>query len=303
MSIENRLAEILKNRPAIAIDKMNPTITNVKEWSAQKENQENEVILKQLFNLIDLTTLEGKDTDEKVQFLGQKALDSTHLFPNLPTVAALCVYPSLVAIAKKTVQDSPIRVTSVATGFPSGQIPLFLKVEEVKYALDQGADEIDMVISRGKLLSGHYSEVYDEIVAVKAVCGAKTLKVILETGELDTLENIRLASDIAIAAGADFIKTSTGKIPQGASLEAIYTMLQAIKSHFSKTGKIIGIKPSGGISSVEVALQYYKLVEIELGESWLNNNLFRFGASSLAGKVLQALTHDNSAGSYFNSSY
>lgn len=303
MSTENKLAEICNNRPVIAIDKMNATIAKVKDWAAIKANQENEALLKQLFNLIDLTTLEGKDTEDKVQFLGEKALETTQLHATLPSVAAICVYPSLVAVAKKTVRTSTIRIASVATGFPSGQIPLFLKVEEVKYAIEQGADEIDMVISRGKFLADNYSEVYDEIAAIKAACGDKTLKVILETGELDTLENIRLASDIAIAAGADFIKTSTGKIPQGASLEAVYTMSQAIKSHFDETGKRVGIKPSGGISSVEVALHYFKLIETELGEAWLNNTLFRFGASSLAGKVLQALTHDPSSGSYFNSSY
>jgi deoxyribose-phosphate aldolase len=289
--------ELVKNQKTIDLDALKKAIHHAKETAAS--NILNINTIKKISNLIDLTTLEGKDTVQKVQTFSQKAKSIELEYDGIPNVAAVCIYPSLVKTAKNELQNTSLKVASVAGGFPSGQIPLNLKIAEVNYALEQGADEIDMVISRGTFLAGDYETVFQEIQAIKKVCGTKTLKVILETGELESLENIRLASDIAIYAGADFIKTSTGKIPQGASLEAIWVMLQAIK----ESGKIIGIKPSGGISTVETALAYYYLVQHELGDKWLTNDLFRFGASSLAGNVLFTLTNDQKALDYFKSSY
>lgn len=291
------LTQIIENQPKIDRLAMENAIATAKRQAETDKN--NATLVAKLLNLIDLTTLEGKDTTLKVREFSQKAKSISLKYPSFPNVAAVCVYPTLVATAKSELQNTAVRVASVATGFPSGQLPLDLKIAEVQYALNQGADEIDMVISRGTFLMNDSKTVFNEIQAIKKVCGQKTLKVILETGELETLENIQLASDIAILAGADFIKTSTGKIPQGASLEAVYVMLQSIKN----SGKTIGIKPSGGISSVEDALQYYRLIAQELGEKWLNNRLFRFGASSLAGKILGALTHDKDSESFFKSGY
>lgn len=289
--------ELVKNQKTIDLDALKKAIHHAKETAISNLLDINTI--KKISNLIDLTTLEGKDTVQKVQTFSQKAKSIEMEYKGIPNVAAVCVYPSLVKTAKNELQNTSLKVASVAGGFPSGQIPLNLKIAEVNYALEQGADEIDMVISRGTFLAGDYETVFQEIQAIKKVCDTKTLKVILETGELESLENIRLASDIAIYAGADFIKTSTGKIPQGASLEAIWVMLQAIK----ESGKTIGIKPSGGISTVETALAYYYLVQYELGDKWLMNDLFRFGASSLAGNVLFTLTNDKKALDYFKSSY
>ncbi|HEY0031497.1 MAG TPA: deoxyribose-phosphate aldolase [Bacteroidia bacterium] len=229
--------------------------------------------LKLALSLVDLTTLEGKDTDESVRALCRKAHETG--------TAAVCVYPAMVAVAKQQLKSSGRKVASVAGAFPSGQLPLNLRLAEVKYAIEQGADEIDMVISRGKFLEGNYDVIYEEIAAFKAVCGAVTLKVILETGELETLDNIRLASDIALHAGADFIKTSTGKIVVNATLPAVCVMLQAIKDFQISSGKKCGIKPSGGISDGNTAAKYLRLAEMILGKEWLTPALFRFGASRL----------------------
>ncbi len=242
-------------------------------------------------NVIDLTTLEGSDTHQRVQELCEKAQFSK-LGATIPNTAAVCVYPVFVATAKKALEGTQIRVASVAGAFPSGQSPIEVKVAEVKYAVAQGADDIDMVISRGTFLDGDYQTVYDEIVAIKAACGNAILKVILETGELQTPENIYKASEIAIQAGADFIKTSTGKIPVNATPEAMLVMLEAIKAHFEATGKMVGIKPAGGIASAEESLNYLKLVENVLGEKWMNNQWLRFGASRLADKILEKLDNN-----------
>jgi len=298
MAAPTGLSEILSARQPVDRVAMGNAIVEAKEKS--KELSGDKSFLEQILNLIDLTTLEGKDTEKKVQLLCRKAKEIPSVFPGLPTVAAVCIYPALVETARKELEGTTIQLASVATGFPGGQLPLFLKEAEVKYAVEQGADEIDMVISRGKFLSGDYEAVYDEIKAIKSVCGDKLLKVILETGELEGLENIRLASDIAIAAGADFIKTSTGKIPQGASLEAVFVMLEAIRAQYEKTGKMVGIKPSGGISNAETAAHYILLTETILGKQWINNRLMRFGASSLAGNILSLLTGEKNAG-YFSS--
>lgn len=245
--------------------------------------------LKLALSMIDLTTLEGKDTSGKVQQLCYKALHPHDALKNIPTVAAICVYPPHVRTAKNALLGSDIQVASVATAFPSGQTCLDVKLKETKYAVDEGADEIDMVISRGQFLSGNYQYVYDEIASVKEACGKSHLKVILETGELDTLDNIRKASEIAMQAGADFIKTSTGKIQPAATMPVTYVMLEAIKDYYLKTGKKIGMKPAGGISTSKIALQYLVMLNEVLGQQWMNKKYFRFGASSLANDILMQL--------------
>ncbi|HEY9170515.1 MAG TPA: deoxyribose-phosphate aldolase [Lutibacter sp.] len=245
--------------------------------------------LKLALSMIDLTTLEGKDTIRKVQQLCYKAMHPHDTLKNIPTVAAICVYPTFVKEAKKALQGSDIQVAAVATAFPSGQSSLEVKLLDTKFAVDQGADEIDMVISRGEFLAGNYQYVFDEIAAVKEACGKAHLKVIIETGELDTLDNVRKASEIAIYAGADFIKTSTGKIQPAATLPVTYVMLNAIKDYYLKTGKMIGMKPAGGISTSKIALQYLVMLNEVLGEKWMNKNYFRFGASSLTNDILMQL--------------
>lgn len=245
--------------------------------------------LKMILNMIDLTTLDGRDTDAKVIKMCSKAVHLNSVYNHIDTVAAVCVYPSMVKAAKSELLNSEVKLASVSTGFPSGQTFLEVKLLETKLAIDHGADEIDMVISRGKFLDGEYSYVFDEIAAVKDICKDKSLKVILETGELESLDNIRKASEIAIYAGADFIKTSTGKVQQGATMPAVLVMLQAIKDYSDKTGRQVGIKPSGGISSIEIALPYLEMIREVLGEKWLVNNLVRFGASSLANNVLEEI--------------
>ncbi len=245
--------------------------------------------LRMALNMIDLTTLEGKDTPGKVRQMCFKAAHVHDAFPGLPTVAAVCVYPSMVATAKKAVEGTGIKVASVSTAFPSGQAPMEVKLLDTKFAVDQGADEIDMVISRGKFLSGEYNFVFDEIAAIKEACGKARLKVILETGELVTLDNVRRASDIAMYAGADFIKTSTGKIQPAATMQVTYTMLEAIRDFKLKTGIQVGMKPAGGISNAKLALHNLVMVNEVLGGEWLTNEWFRFGASSLANDVLMQI--------------
>jgi deoxyribose-phosphate aldolase len=245
--------------------------------------------LKLALSMIDLTTLEGKDTQGKVQQLCYKAMHPHDSLKNIPTVAAICVYPTYVGIAKKALEGSNIKVASVATAFPSGQSNLDSKISDTKFAVDQGADEIDMVISRGEFLAGNYQFIYDEIGQIKEACGIAHLKVILETGELDTLENVRKASEIAMYAGADFIKTSTGKIQPAATMQVTYVMLDAIKDFYLKTGKMIGMKPAGGISTSKISLQYLVMLNEVLGHKWMTNKYFRFGASSLANDILMQL--------------
>ena len=259
--------------------------------------------LKMVLSMIDLTTLEGNDTPGKVRQMCFKAAHLHDGYPDLPNVAAVCVYPSMVKLAKTIVGSHGINVASVSTAFPSGQAPLEVKLTDTKYAVENGADEIDMVISRGKFLAGEYAFVFDEIAAIKEVCGSARLKVILETGELITLDNVRKASDIAIYAGADFIKTSTGKIQPAATLQVTYTMLQAIRDYFDETGQMIGMKPAGGISNAKLALHNLVMVKEVLGQEWLDNKWFRFGASSLANDVLMQIMKTDSgiyqSGDYF----
>ena len=255
-----------------------------------------------VLNMIDLTTLEGKDTPGKVRQMCYKAVHLHDSFPGLPKVAAVCVYPSMVGLAKSLLKDSSVKVASVSTAFPSGQAPLDVKIADTKFAVEQGADEIDMVISRGKFLSGEHAFVYDEIAKIKEVCGKARLKVILETGELATLDNVRKASDIAIYAGADFIKTSTGKIQPAATMQVTYTMLMAIRDYYDDTGIMIGMKPAGGISNSKLALHNLVMVKELLGEDWLTNEWFRFGASSLANDVLMQILKTET-GKYQSSDY
>lgn len=245
--------------------------------------------LRMVLSMIDLTTLEGKDTPGKVRQLCYKARHLCDNLPDLPTVAAVCVYPNFVDLAKRELEGWPIRVASVATAFPSGNAALEVKLADVKLAVESGADEIDMVISRGRFLAGDTQYVFDEIAAVKRACGEARLKVILETGELVTLDNVRHASDIAIAAGADFIKTSTGKIKPAATLPVTLVMMYAIRDHFQATGQMIGLKPAGGISNSKLALHYLMMCKEVLGPRWLSPDWFRFGASSLANDVLMQI--------------
>ena len=245
--------------------------------------------LKLALNMIDLTTLEGKDTDGKVMQLCYKAKHLHDSYPGLPTVAAVCVYPSMVGVAKKALGDSGVKVASVATAFPSGQSTRDIKLRDTKFAVSQGADEIDMVISRGKFHQGEYNFVFDEIAAIKQACGNARLKVILETGELGSYDKVRKASDISMYAGDDFIKTSTGKISPAATMPVTLVMLEAIRDFYYKTGKKIAMKPAGGISKAKLALHYLVMLNEVLGEEWMNNEWFRFGASSLANDILMQL--------------
>ena len=258
--------------------------------------------LMMVLNMIDLTTLEGSDTPGKVKQLCYKARHLHDSVEGLPSVAAVCVYPNFVKLAKEELQGTKIRVASVATAFPSGNTSMEIKLDDVRLAVDQGADEIDMVISRGRYHAGDYGYVHDEIAAVKHACGLARLKVILETGELGTFDDVRRASDIAIAAGADFIKTSTGKIKPAATLPVTLVMLEAIRDHYFKTGEMVGMKPAGGISNAKLALHYLIMVKETLGELWLDNHWFRFGASSLANDVLMQIVKQKT-GAYQSSNY
>jgi deoxyribose-phosphate aldolase len=258
--------------------------------SIKKESKMNGLLL--ALNMIDLTTLEGKDTDGKVKQLCYKAQHLHDAYPGLPTVAAICVYPSMVKVAKQALGNSGIKVASVATAFPSGQSTRSIKINETKFAVANGADEVDMVISRGKFLMGEYNYVFDEIAAIKEACGDARLKVILETGELGSYDKVRRASDIAMYAGADFIKTSTGKISPAATMPVTLVMLEAIRDFFYETGKMIAMKPAGGISKSKLALHYLVMLNETLGEAWLNNHWFRFGASSLANDILMQVVKE-----------
>ena len=258
--------------------------------------------LKLALNMIDLTTLEGKDTEGKVRQMCYKAIHVADDLENIPTVAAVCVYPNHVKTAKEVLKNSTVKIASVATAFPSGNSNLKIKLEDTKIALDSGADEIDMVISRGEFLKGNYNFVFDEIAAIKSACGKARLKVILETGELSTLDNVRRASDIAIYAGADFIKTSTGKIQPAATMPVTLVMLEAIKDYYLKTNTMVGMKPAGGISTAKSALQYLVMLYETLGNKWMTNEWFRFGASSLANDIILQLGKEQK-GVYYSKDY
>ena len=259
--------------------------------------------LKMAVSMMDLTTLEGKDTPGKVAYLCRKALQPAEPKYGAPSCAAVCVYPNMVKYARKFLgENSRVHVASVATGFPSGQYPLRTKLEEVRRAVGEGADEIDMVIDRGAFLDGDYAKVFDEIAATKDACGAAHLKVILETGELVTYENVRLASPIAMEAGGDFIKTSTGKVNPAATMPVTLVMLEAIRDYFFATGIRIGMKPAGGIRNSKMALAYLVMVKETLGDDWLTPDLFRFGASTLVNDVLMQIAKQVE-GNYQGSDY
>lgn len=258
--------------------------------------------LKLALSMIDLTTLEGADSEGKVRQLCNKAMHLHDALPDLPHVAAVCVYPMLARCAKEELHGSGIKVAAVATGFPSGQYPRATKLADTRFAIDEGADEIDMVISRGHFLAGEYGYVFDEIAAIKEACGAVHLKVILETGELGSLDSVRRASDIAMHAGADFIKTSTGKIQPAATQPVTLVMLEAIRDFYLATGKKIGMKPAGGISTAKVCLQYLVMLRETLGEDWLTPDLYRIGASRLANDILMQLMKEE-AGVYQSGDY
>jgi deoxyribose-phosphate aldolase len=250
----------------------------------------------------DLTTLEGADTPGKVAALCSKAVRPDPSDPNVPSVAAVCVYPNLVPTAVERLRGTGVKVASVATAFPSGQSPLDVKVRETQEVVAAGADEVDMVIDRGAFLSGRYAKVFDEIVQVKEACGEAHLKVILEVSELGTYDNVRRASLLAMAAGADFIKTSTGKLPGAATLPVQLVMLEAIRDVFDETGRRVGMKPAGGIRSSKNAIQYLVQVHETLGPDWLTPDLYRLGASSLVNDILMQLRKERT-GAYQSKDY
>jgi len=283
----SRILSDLNKVPAIDQVGVTERVARFQTRSIKKESKLEG--LKMALSMIDLTTLEGMDTENKVRQLCYKAQHLHDAHADLPTVAAVCVYPSLVAVAKKALSTSAINVASVATSFPGGQSNLDIKIQETQFAVDSGADEVDMVISRGRFHQGEYAYVFDEIAAIKAACGKVRLKVILETGELGSLDKVRVASDIAIKAGADFIKTSTGKISPAATFPVSLVMLEAIRDHFYATGQMVGMKPAGGISTAKQALHYLVMVQETLGRAWLDKHWFRFGASRLANDLLMQL--------------
>src|SRR5213079_2684192 len=253
--------------------------------------------------MMDLTTLEGADTPGKVAALASKAIRPDPSDSSVPSVAAVCVYPNLVQTARERLRGTDVKVASVATAFPSGQSPTDLKVAEVRRVVELGADEVDMVIDRGAFLSGRYAKVYDEIVQVKEAAGDTHLKVILEVAELGTYDNVRRASLLAMAAGADFIKTSTGKLPGAATLPVTLCMLEAIRDVHEETGRIVGMKPAGGIRQAKQAVQYLVQLNETLGAEWLTPDLYRIGASSLLNDVLMQLRKERTgvyqSGDYF----
>jgi deoxyribose-phosphate aldolase len=252
--------------------------------------------------MTDLTTLEGKDTEGKVRALCVKGMHPDPSDASIPSVAAICIYPAMVPVAREALAASDVHVASVATGFPSGQTYTDIKLTETREAVQAGADEVDMVIDRGAFLSGDYATVFDEVVAVKAAAGEAHLKVILETGELETFDNVRRASILAMAAGADFIKTSTGKVSPAATLPVTLVMLEAIRDFHRRTGRIVGMKPAGGIRTAKDAIAYLVTLYETLGPRWMTPELFRFGASSLLNDCLMQLRKERT-GSYQGPDY
>jgi deoxyribose-phosphate aldolase len=258
--------------------------------------------LKLAISMIDLTTLEGKDTPGKVRALCQKAMRPDPPDPTIPHCGAICVYPTMVPFVRKALEGSGVKTAAVATGFPSGQTFSEIKIEETRRTVAAGADEIDMVIDRGAFLSGNYQKVFDEVAEVKEACGPAHLKVILEVGELANYDQIRKASMIAMYAGADFIKTSTGKAPVNATLPNTLVMLEAIRDFYHVTGKKIGMKPAGGIANSKLALSYLVVLYETLGGEWMNPDLFRLGASSLLNDILMQLKKETT-GAYQSGDY
>jgi deoxyribose-phosphate aldolase len=265
-------------------------VSGLKEKVLQYKNKET---LKKIFSCIDLTSLNTADTTEKIKNMTFKVNNFNNHFPDYENVAAICVYPLLVPTVKENLKANEVKIASVGANFPSSQTFLSVKAAECELIVNKGANEVDIVISVGTFLEKEYKKIASEIQIIKHSIGSVHLKVILETGELKTIENIHLASIIAMESGADFIKTSTGKTPVSATPEAIYTMCSAIKDFYNKTGKKIGIKPSGGMTISEDAIIYYLIIKEVLGEEWLNKDLLRFGASRLANNILTDLNRLN----------
>ena len=282
----------LSRSPTIDQVGVEERVERLTKRSIKKESKV--LALKLALSMIDLTTLEGADSEGKVRQMCYKAAHLHDVMPGVPHVAAVCVYPTLVRLAKQAVKGTGIKVAAVATGFPSGQYPLDVKLRDTRFAVEEGADEIDMVISRGHFLAGDYAYVFEEIQQVKEACGPAHLKVILETGELGQLDQVRKASDLAMHAGADFIKTSTGKVQPAATLPVTLVMLEAIRDFYQATGKKIGMKPAGGISTAKVAIQYLVVLRETLGQDWMTADLFRIGASRLANDILMQLAKESS---------
>lgn len=281
------------NSPKIDQVGVDDRIARITARSIKKEAKMQGLMM--TLSMIDLTTLEGADTEDKVKQLCYKAHHLHDSIVGLPTTAAVCVYPNFVKLAVNELKGTGVKVAAVATAFPSGQSSAAVKLLDTKLAVDNGAHEVDMVISRGKFHSGEYQFVFDEIAMIKEACGKDVrLKVILETGEIGSLDKVRQASDLAMYAGADFIKTSTGKINPAATLPVTLVMLEAIRDYYYETGIMIGMKPAGGISNAKLALQYLLMVKETLGGKWLNNHYFRFGASSLANDVLMQIAKQQS---------
>ena len=283
------LESYLRSTPQVDEVAVHARVAALATRSIKRESKR--AALELAIQMIDLTTLEGDDTPGKVRQLSAKAMRPDPSDPAIPSVAAVCVYPNLVPVAKAALGDSGIKVASVATYFPSGQAPLELKVAETARVVEMGADEIDMVIDRGAFLSGRTLEVFEEIRAIKEACGDAHLKVILETGELATHDNVRRASMLAMAAGADFIKTSTGKISPAATLPVTLTMLEAIRDFHQRTGVRIGMKPAGGIRTGKDSIRYLIVLNETLGPDWMNPGMFRIGASSLLNDILMQIRY------------
>lgn len=277
----------LKNIPSIDQVGIEERAARFQTRSLKKETKLG--ALKLAFTMLDVTTLEGADSPGKVRQMCAKALRPLPGDESVGPAAAVCVYPPLVGVAAKALEGTPVHVASVATAFPSGQGRMRERLAEIRYAVGEGADEIDMVISRGKFLAGEYRAIYDEVARCKEACGEAHLKVILETGELATYDSVRLASEVAMAAGADFIKTSTGKVSPAATLPVTLVMLHAIRDFHEDTGRMVGMKPAGGISNSKLALQYLVMVRETLGAAWLTPEWFRFGASSLTNDLLMQI--------------
>lgn len=281
--LKDRLEQCFKSYPVLDEAMMN---SKTAELVAMAPENANEETYKLMLSCLDLTTLSAVDTVDKVQGMANKVNQFQSKYPQLPNVGAICVYPALVSTVRETLTVNGVDIASVAGGFPASQTFIEIKVAETSLAVMEGADEIDMVLGVGEFLAGNYDKAFEDISEVKAACGTAKLKVILETGALKTAENIYKASIIALEAGADFIKTSTGKEIAAASPEAAFVMTSAIKAFAEKSNKKIGFKPAGGISTAEEALKYYTVVKEVLGQEWLNNKLFRIGASRLANDLL-----------------
>lgn len=302
MQIINSRLSNMQGIPAVDQVGIEERVARLNKRSIKTESKMH--ALKLAISMMDLTTLDAKDTPGKVKQLCAKAIRPHESLPDIPSAAAVCVYANLVSVAKKALGDSGVKVAAVSTAFPTGMSTRKFKLEETRYAVNEGADEIDMVISRGEFLKGNYNFVFDEIAAVKEACGSAHLKVILETGELSTLDNVRKASELSIAAGADFIKTSTGKVQPAATLPVTLVMLETIRDHYYNTGVMIGMKPAGGIATAKLALQYLVMVRETLGEAWLHPDWFRFGASALANdllmQIVKQITGVYQSGDYFS---